>query len=696
MRRRTSIPAVSRLLTALVLTAALPCAGAAQRPSPRRTAAAATATQPQRAIRRDIPMTDMIRRAFAAGTRDSSGRPGRRYWQLWMDYSIDARLDPAAGTVTGRERAVLHNASDSALRALNLRLDQNIFRPNAARLQPAPEITDGMIITRLAVNGQALDLASPPAPVPGQPMQRRGPSLAEQLQQTTARVPLAAPIPAGGTATVEVDWSFRVPRVEQGRGLRMGRWADTLFQVAQWYPRIAVYDDYKAWDVQPYLGMSEFYNNFGRFDVRIDVPAGWVVGATGVLQNPEEVLPPAARERLAHVLESDSVRRILTAAELPTGAPGERRVWHFVADTVGDVAWAASRGYVWDATRATIPGRGPVPIYLLYLPGDARNFTAAPGIARHALEFYSRLWMPYAFPQLTLADGPELGMEYPMFIMSAAGAADHEAGHEWWPMMVGTNETWWGFMDEGFNQYMNILSAADRQGQRPDLDGLGQAYGRVSGNELEPPLIWNANLAGPMYSFQAYGKAPMMLSMLGGVVGDTAVWRAMSEYAHAWRFRHPTPWDYAFFMQNALHRDLGWFWYYWIFTTDAVNGSIRSVTSAGPRTTVVVRQDGEMPSPVVLKVQLAPTGPAIRPMPGSTMLDPTTALVTYPVDVWFAGSRTFTTTLDFGRPIQRIVLDPYCRFPDSDPSDNVWPHPAATTAAPQNPMMLMSAPRCEQ
>jgi hypothetical protein len=194
--------------------------------------------------------------------------------------------------------------------------------------------------------------------------------------------------------------------------------------------------------------------------------------------------------------------------------------------------------------------------------------------------------------------------------------------------------------------------------------------------------MWDANYGGPMYSFQAYGKAPMMLSMLGGVVGDSAVWRAMSEYAAAWRFKHPSPWDYAFFMERALHRDLGWFWYSWLFTTDAVDGSIQNVRTSGSRTTVSVRQDGQMPSPVVLAVHFAPQGPAPRRMTNATLVDDSTAIVTYPVDVWFGGSRTFEARLDFGaRRIERIVLDPHCRFPDNNVDDNTWPRQAAPVAA---------------
>jgi hypothetical protein len=220
---------------------------------------------------------------------------------------------------------------------------------------------------------------------------------------------------------------------------------------------------------------------------------------------------------------------------------------------------------------------------------------------------------------------------------------------------------------------MNILSSADLRGTEPVLDSLGQRYGTVSGNEAEAPLMWNANYGGPMYGFQAYQKAPLMLSMLGGVVGDSAVWRAMSDYARVWEFKHPTPWDFAFFMNDALDRDLGWFWHAWLFTTDAVDGSLDEVVPTAAGAAVVVRQDGAMPSPVVLRVELAADGPAIRPMPNSRMLDAHTALVTWPVDVWFGGSRTFRAELDFGgRTIERVTLDPGGRFPDRDPSDNVW------------------------
>jgi len=680
----------SRLLVIALLFGAM----ALQSPSVGAQGAAAALAQVQaghpRAIRRDVPLTNAIRRAIDAGTRDLTGRPGPNYWQLETDFTIQARLDPATQTITGTETILIHNNSPVDLGDLVMRLDHNIFRGLVPRGTSVPaENTDGMVVTRLAIDGAEISLGPAAAGRrgggPGGAAGQRANSVTG-LDQTVARVTLANPIPSRGTARLEVAWRTKLPG-GPGRGHRMTqRWDDALFQPTQWFPRLAKYDDMRGWDTSLYLGPSEFYNNFGKFDVKLDVPGGWIVSGTGVLQNPEQVLTATARQRLSTVLASDAIVTIVGADESGPGkstAPGERLVWHFVADKVNDFAWATAKNFVWQATRATIPTKGPVPIHMVFQPEHAGQFTNAGQISRHALEFYSKLWAPYPFPQLTLQDGPSAGMEYPMVINSNQGAADHETGHQWWPMVVGNNETRYGWMDEGFNQYMNELSDADAQRRNPRLNGPGQSYGRTSGDENEAAMMWSANDAGPMYSFQTYSKTPLMLSMLGGIVGDEAVQRAMSDYAKTWAFKHPSPWDYVFFMNSALKQDLGWFWYYWLWTTESVEGRIANVTSAGARTTVTVRQDGQMPSPVVLKVKFAAAGQPLQAVAGATvtMVDPQTAIVTWPVDVWFGGSRTFDAVIQTGgRAVESITLDPMCRFPDRDPNDNVWPTPAAPLA----------------
>ncbi|MEO8139139.1 MAG: M1 family metallopeptidase [Gemmatimonadota bacterium] len=633
---------------------------------------------PERAVRRTIPITRAFARGLAAGTRDSTGRPGPRYWQLTTDYRIEASLDSATATIRGHEVVTIHNPSDSALSRIVLRLYQNLFAPNAPKITTLPEITGGITIKSLSVNGNRVDTDS---------------AAAEWSTTTVVSIPLSTPIPPGGNGTLEADWAFRVPESPdlRGGGERMGRWGRHLFEVAQWYPQVAAYDDLKGWDQAEYLGEGEFYNNFGSFDVKLDVPAGWLVGATGVLANPAEVLSPSVRERLSHVTESDSTLTIVGKDEggegratlkgsdiVPRGSEvagsSSRLTWHFTADSVGDFAWATASDFVWDATRATIPGTGPIPVNILYLPVHSRYKTVGP-FARHALEFYSALWMPYRFPQFTQVDGPEGGMEYPMLTMSGPwfGVTDHEIGHQWWPMMVANNETQYGWMDEGFNQYMNILSGANFEKRAAVLDSVGQGYGKDALVDDQATMMWDSNHSGDWYGFVTYSKAPMMFSALGGVVGDSAVVRAMSEYAHSWRGKHPSPWDFMFGMNRSLGRDLGWFWYYWLFTTETVDGSIQKVETRAGTTRVTVRQEGEMPAPVVLRVEFAADGPAVRPMKNAVITG-NSATVTWPVDVWFAGSRTFVASLNFGRrKIERITLDPGHRFPDRNASDNVWP-----------------------
>ncbi len=628
---------------------------------------------PERSIRGTIPITNTIRRAFEAGTRDSTGRPGRNYWQIRTDYDLQVRIDEQTSVLHGRGTITLWNRSPDQLAALGFRFDPNIFRPRALLASPwlPAETTDGMVITQLAIDGVAASLPAASG-VPAGMGATAGPRL-NTTTLTFGTLSLSTPIPAGGKAVIAVEWHYKVPG-GPGSGHRMTqRWGDSLYQPTQWYPRLQVYDDLRGWNADAYLGPAEFYNNFGTWDVAIDMPAGWLVSGTGVLQNPEEVLSPTVRQRLATVLQSDAEVMIVNENERGAGratTTGDRLTWRFHADTVNDFAWATSPHYVWRALRADIPTKGYVPIHMLYLPSRASSYERAGSISRHALEFYSTLIFPYEFPQLTLQDGPSAGMEYPMVINSNQSAADHEVAHQWWPMVVGNSETWYGWLDEGFNQYMNLLSGADPA--PANLDRRGLSYGNTSGNEAEPPLMWNANFGGTMYSFQTYQKTPLMLSMLGGIVGDSVVQRTMREWGVAWRYKHPSPWDYMFFMNTALKQDLSWFWYYWLFTTEAVHGQLASVTPTAEGAQVVV-----------LEGDFEPTGPAISPMANAVMRDSVTAVVTWPVEVWFGGSRSFTADLRFGgRKITSITLDPGCRFPDRNPADNIW---TATGGIPSTP-----------
>jgi hypothetical protein len=656
---------------------------------------------PPRGIRRDVPLTNQIKRAMAAGTRVFSGKPGPNYWQTKADYTIRVKLSPETQTLTGTETIMLANNSPAEMREIVFRLDHNIFRPlmpHATASTPA-ELTEGMVVSRIAIDGVEVDLKAAPAAgagrggggargggaAPAAPAR----TIASGMDQTVARLTLAKPI-AEGDGQDRDQLAHEVARRSEwawpshdAAARRFALSADAVVSAPGEVRRHA------RMGHQPVPGPVGVLQQLRPLRCLDRCPAGWIVSGTGVLQNPNDVLTAKARERLTKVLESDAITTIVDKDEVGPGvstqpgtpsAEGNRLVWRHVAENVNDFAWATSKNFIWTATRATIPGKGPVPIHMVYQPERASLFANAGPIARHALEFYSKLWAPYPFPQLTMQDGPSAGMEYPMVVNSNQGAADHEIGHQWWPMMVGNNETWYGWMDEGFNQYMNILSGADSRNVAPRLDGNGQSYGNMSGSETEAPMMWIANDAGTGYSYQTYSKTPLMLSMLGGVVpgGDKEVQRAHSEYTKAWAFKHPSPWDYVFFMSNELKMDLGWFWNSWLWQTDAVDGAIENVTTTGSKTTVTVRQDGQMPSPVVLEFKFAKGAAALKATAGSSpkieMKDDTTMIATWPVDVWFSGARTFKATVDTGgRKIESVMFDPGCRFPDHDATDNVWP-----------------------
>jgi hypothetical protein len=251
-------------------------------------------------------------------------------------------------------------------------------------------------------------------------------------------------------------------------------------------------------------------------------------------------------------------------------------------------------------------------------------------------------------------------MEYPMIIFngSSLGVTVHEFGHQWFPMMVGSNETRYGFMDEGFNGYIDAI-AVSRISNTVLARQIGvPGYRRIAGTELEAPMMWIADYAGPGYGVQTYGKAPMALNVLGAVVGDSAVGRALAEYAMAWKYKHPTPYDFFFSMNKSLGKNLDWFWYEWFFTTYTLDQSIESARIVGDQVELSVRDKGDMAMPIIVGIEWT---------------NGNRTVMTYPADVWFTGSRILTAKLPLsGRTIKSITLDPQDRFYDLDRSNNVW------------------------
>src|SRR6266700_3808506 len=497
--------------------------------------------------------------------RAGSGAPGPRYWQQRADYTIRASLDTATHTIAGAETIRYANNSPDTLHYLWLQLDQNIYKASSrgAFLNP----TDARFAGRGFEGGYTIDYL--------RAMRRIGRAagrvpLATTLNGTMLRADLDRPLAPGGQAELELAYRFEVP--EHGSD-RMGREqfaSGWLYEIAQWYPRVAVYDDVRGWNTEQYLGQGEFYLEYGDFDVSITVPRSYVVAATGTLLNPVEVLTATERARLGRAIRSDSTVAIIARAE--AGQPATRPVgpsraltWHFSAKNVRDVAWAAAPSFIWDAS-----GYDGVLIQSLYPPEANAGWARSTEYARHSIKHYSEKWLRYPYPTAINIGGPVGGMEYPMIVFCGHRAGDrnlfgvttHELGHQWFPMIVGSNERLYAWMDEGFNSFMNIYSGLAFYHDSVPL-GRGPAAGwarfAATGRD-QPPILAADRVTPALPGSVEYGKPAAGLYLLRQQLLDdtTRFDAAFRGYIRRWAYRHPSPADFFRSMEDALGDDLSW------------------------------------------------------------------------------------------------------------------------------------------
>lgn len=592
------------------------------------------------------------------GFRSASGHPGPAYWQQRVDYQIKARLDAARNELSGTETITYTNNSPHPLTYLWLHVEQNICAPQSItnKLNQPPLVfgasafdfsckgfNGGLALERLTSAGQALK---------------------HTIDGTIMRVELPRPIPPKSTFTFDVAWRFLVP--EYGAG-RMGR-DGSLYEIAQWYPRLAVYDDVRGWNHEPYIGAGEFYLEYGRFDVELTVPANYIVAATGQLLNPEEVLTAAQRERLSRALRSDKPIAVINAEE--AGKPSTRPkttgtlTWKFSADSVRDFAFAAGPELRWDAS-----GYNGILIQTLYRP-SAKSWEEANAMARGAIQHFSEQWYPYPYPHATTVEGPIEGMEYPMltFVPKGVSREDlhwvlmHEFGHEWYPMIVGSNERLYPWMDEGFNTFIDLEAV--------QVYFKGTAYAdtvrRIALNLYpehalegrEQPLITRPVEVHDLF-WIGYRKPSLMLDLLRyEVLGRERFDEAFREYTRAWAFRHPTPADFFRIMRSSSGMDLDWFWRGWVYTAARLDQSVDSVVAReGGGQNVVLSNRGTMVMPAELQL---------------TFADGTVETVKLPVDMWNLGPR-FEYRIRTAKRVTAAQVDPRAVYPDTDRANNKWP-----------------------
>jgi hypothetical protein len=624
--------------------------------------------------RLDLPAPNRI--------RTGTGAPGPDYWQQRVDYDISVALDTATHRVAGRQTVTYHNNSPDTLRYLWFQVDQNLFRSGSrGSFLALPD-------TRFAAAGfeGGMPVTNVQVVRGGTPAARGRPAAAEQrtalnwvVNGTMMRVDLDQPLPPHSTARVAMDFAFTVPEHgadRMGREQFDGRW---LYEMAQWQPRAAVYDDVRGWNTEQYLGQGEFYREFGDFDYAITLPRDYVVLGTGTLQNRAEVLTPEEVRRLDVALRSDTTVPIVSLAEAGTPAmrpPGAATLtWRFRAQNVHDVAWAAAPNFIWDAS-----GWSGILMQSFYPKASEAAWRESTKMVRHTISHYSGKWFPYPWPTAINVAGPVGGMEYPMIVFCSSeargqglfGVTTHELGHEWFPMIVSSNERLYAWMDEGFNSFINIFSGIIYYNRLMPTGARGSAAqwaGFARGGYDQPSMLPADRTPGVLLGFSAYNKPATGLYLLRHPMFEdsTRFDSAFREYIRRWAFHHPTPADFFRSMEDNLGEDLSFFWRGWFFRTDRVDLAIDSIaardTGNVATTRVFLSSPGTLPMPVDLRITYA----------GGDSDN-----FRLPVEIWYLGNR-YIWVRQFTKPVVRIEIDPDLRFPDVDRSNNAWPRSLQTT-----------------
>ena len=604
--------------------------------------------------------------------RSANGSPGPQYWQNSASYLIHATLSERDTSLAGDVTITYTNNSPDKLDYLWLQLEQNIFHPSSRAGATAPLSGNpfshagsryGYTISDVTVGYKGKSY-------------RVQPVITDTRMQVRLNNPL---LPKGDVITVKVNYKFAIPPL--GRMGRLYTKTGVIYQVAQWYPRMCVYDDAEGWNTLPYLGQGEFYCDYGDYDYYITAPSEMIVYGSGDLQNPAQVLTAEQRRRLALAAASDKTVTIVGVNEIgkPAMRPagGGTLTWHFKMKNSRDVAFAAGKGMIWDAAKVNLPSGRKAIAMSAYPPesvGDSA-WSRATEYLKHCMEIYSKNFFEYPWNNAVSVAGASGGMEYPGMIFNNHKLnkamlwflISHEIGHIWYPIIVGSNERKYMWLDEGLNTYINYRAnelfnngeyendpVYDRKNFFASLDYKTFMF-------YKDPLMTFSDAMDRSQHYQYYGKAAYGLNLLRNVVvGKDRFDYAFRKYTEAWAFKHPTPYDFFQSMNNGVGEDLDWFWNQWFFTTWKLDQAISEVKytddDLSKGVLLTIANNGKMVMPIILKI---------------VQSNGKTEMVQLPVEVWQRGSPwTFKYALTGN--IEKVTLDPENLLPDVDRKNNEW------------------------
>ena len=594
-----------------------------------------------------------FQKAVINGTRSENGDPGTRYWMNSSDYKLEARIDVSENTLTGKGSIVYHNNSPTALKDIHLRLYQDLFKKGTARLIPvlAEDITDGTFIESLKINGISY-------------INDNKPVIDEQVTRfcTDLGILLIDSIPSGGSCIIELEWEFSPPAFPSAIK-RMGRYGDNFF-LGLWYPQVSVYDDVSGWDDTPHLGSKEFYNDFSNYDVTIHVPDGYLVWATGVCDNRESVLDEKIIEKLNYARSHDSIVPIIAPDDYLRNII-KGNTWHFRAEHVPDFAFAMAKDYLWKGTSIIADKKSGrrVLVDIVY-PVDSTRYSKTLVVARNAL-----LWTSVEFPGIPFPydhatsfykgtlDG--VSMEFPMIANDGIypehdvhnAITVHELFHNYSPFFMGCNETRFGWMDEGWTEFLENKFTGDNFSLYQE--SALQEYEDIAGTLSDYPVITaEAGINFASFRFLYLERPCTALLLLEELMGEDAFKKATKEFMMKWNGKHPWPYDFFNTFSRIAGENLDWFWKACYLDYGYADLRIKSVDN----NKIIIERKGSIPVPIRLEV---------------TYDDGTQERIYRNLDIWKTGISEYPVDLESGKNIQKIILGDSLT-PDADSSDNVY------------------------
>jgi len=606
--------------------------------------------------------------------RSASGMPGPMYWQNNASYLIHATLSEKDTSVTGDVIISYTNNSPDKLDYLWLQLDQNLFDPASRGAAATPISGDRFDVRKFNLGGYHIGLVS--VTYAGKTYNVQ-PVISDTRMQIRLHNPL---LPKGDKISVRINYNFAIPSHGADRLGRMKAKKGEIYEIAQWYPRMCVYDDVEGWNTLPYMGLGEFYCEYGNFDYYITAPAEMIVFGSGDLQNAAEVLTAGEIKRISSAAISDKTISIISQDEV--GKPSTRPLvkgnltWHFIMKNSRDVAWTASKAFVWDAARVNLPSGRKVMAMSAYPEesvGD-NGYSRGTEYLKNSIEIYSKNYLEYPWNTAVNVGGPVTGMEYPGIIFNEYSAQKaflwnvitHEIGHNWYPMIVGSNERKYMWQDEGFNTFINYQAtqifnngefAKDLMLSRRIFSMTDPAASR---RYKDPLMVVPEAMALTDYG-QYYGKTAFGLILLRNVIlGKDRFDYAFRKYTEYWAFKHPTPNDFFHCMNSAAGEDLNWFWKEWFFTTWTLDQALSDVkyvdNDSSKGILITIENRGKMIMPASLKIIQA---------------NGDSAIVQLPVEIWQRGGVWTLKYASTGK-IDKVILDPDKVLPDADRKNNEW------------------------